>query len=246
MAILIPGVFAVEITRLHHAGRAIEVVHVVVIELAVGVVPQLVIGVHHGLVIVEHFQVHAQVFAEHVHRRADIFGERRGQVVDIHPDETAVADVRAHFPETRVGRAITFLIALLAARNIGTGTLGIETPRVENAGDALRVADRVIQKRVAAMRADIVETAHLHIFATDHEQLGPARVMESAVIKRVGDLALVAGDDPGLVEYFFLLFAKQIVFGIDARIDEMRFGKVGFFVPLIASSSHCGSLRRNH
>ena len=62
---------ALVVTRLQHAGDAIEVVQEVVIELTVGVVPQLEIGAHARLVKVEHFHRLFHVRLENVHRAAD-------------------------------------------------------------------------------------------------------------------------------------------------------------------------------
>jgi hypothetical protein len=92
----IRGVFPLEIPGLHHAGDAIEVVNEVVIELAVGVVPQLVVGVDDRPVEVEHFHRLLHVRLEHVHRRADVVGERAARVVEVHPHEAAEAHLRLH------------------------------------------------------------------------------------------------------------------------------------------------------
>jgi hypothetical protein len=46
-------VLALEIALLQHAGGAIKIVHVVVVELAVGVVPELVVTGYDRLVIME-------------------------------------------------------------------------------------------------------------------------------------------------------------------------------------------------
>ena len=70
MAVRITGVFSIKVARLHHARRTIEVMHVIVIELAIRVVPQLVIRINNGLVIMENLKVHAHLFAQHVHRRS--------------------------------------------------------------------------------------------------------------------------------------------------------------------------------
>ena len=56
VAVGVAGVLPVEVAGLHHAGDPVEVVHVVVVELAVRVVPQLVVRVDDGLVVVEHLE----------------------------------------------------------------------------------------------------------------------------------------------------------------------------------------------
>jgi len=71
----------------------------VVVELAVGVVPQLEVGVHARLVEVEHFHRLLHERLEDVHRAADEFPQRRRIVGDVHPDEAAERDLAAHFAQ---------------------------------------------------------------------------------------------------------------------------------------------------
>ena len=66
--------------------------------------------------------------------------------------------------------------------------------------------------------------------------------MEGAIVEGIGDFTFVAGDDPNLVEYFFLLLAKQHVVGVDACVDKMRFWELGLLMPLFSGSSHCKPL----
>jgi hypothetical protein len=100
-------------------------VHEVVIELAVRVVPQLVVRVHDRPVEVEHFHRLDHVRREDVHRRADVVLERSGGIVEVHPDEAAEGGLGPHLPQRRVLLAETVLIALLGARDFEAAAAGI-------------------------------------------------------------------------------------------------------------------------
>src|SRR5437667_1986063 len=98
---------------------------------------------------------------------------------------------------------------------------------MKNTGDALRIADGIVEQSVAAVWAHVVEAAHLQIIAAHDDQRRSSRVMESAIVERARNFGLVAGDDPALVEYFLLLLVKYRLVGVDARIDEMRSRQLG-------------------
>src|SRR5437762_1072210 len=98
MAVRVAGVFAIVVPRLHHAGDAVEVVQKIVIELAVGVVPQFVVRIDDGLVEVEDLHWLPHVWLEHVQRWADVVLERSAPVVEVDPDEAAKADLGLHLP----------------------------------------------------------------------------------------------------------------------------------------------------
>src|ERR1700736_4279881 len=112
---------------------------------------------------------------------------------------------------------------------------------MKNTGDALRVADGVIEQRVAAVGANVVEAAYLHVIAAHDDQWRSSRVMESAIVERARNFRLVTGDDPALVEDFFLLLAKYRLVGINARIDEMRSRQLGLLQPLCCVAGHIAS-----
>ena len=112
------------------------------------------------------------------------------------------------------------------------------------AGDPLGVANRLIEKGIAAVRADVVKTAHLHILPAYYDQRRATRMLKCAVIKRIGNLAFVTGDDPDFVENLFLLFAEKRFVGVNARIDKMRLGELRLFVPLLSSFGHALTLHQ--
>ena len=59
MSVRVAGVFTIKVTRLYHPGDAIEVMHVVMVELAIGVVPKLIVRVDHRLVVMKYLHRHA-------------------------------------------------------------------------------------------------------------------------------------------------------------------------------------------
>src|SRR3569623_1945278 len=113
---------------------------------------------------------------------------------------------------------------------------------MENTCNALGVSDRIVEERVAAMWADVVEGPHFHVFATDHEELRPARMMESAVIERVRQLRFVAADDPAFIENLFLLFTEDLVIRINPGIYKMSRRKFGLLFPCDFITRHSGLL----
>src|ERR1700674_2174374 len=112
---------------------------------------------------------------------------------------------------------------------------------MKNTGDALRVADGVIEQRIAAVWANVVEAAHLQVIAAHNDQWRSSRVMESAIVERARNFRLMTGDDPALVEDFFLLLAKYRVVRINTRIYEMRSRQLGLLQPLCCVARHIAS-----
>ena len=227
-----------EIPRLHHPGDAIEVVQIVVVELAVGVVPQLEVGAHVRLVEVEDFQRLFEERREDVHGAAEELGERRGVVGDVHPDEAAEAHLAAHLAQRRVLLAEAVLVALLAARDLDARPARVERPLVEDARHALGIARRIVEQRVAAVRADVVERAHLVVVAAHGDERHARRVGEQAVVKGCGYLRLVARDDPRAPEELFLLLLEDLGVRIDPRVDVVGRGELGPGLPLLAVLAH--------
>ena len=162
-------------------------------------------------------------------------------VVEIDPHEAAVADLGAHLAQAGVRLAEALLESLLLTRDVDAVALGVERPRVKDAGDALRVADRIVEQRVAAVRADVVEGAHLLVLAAHDDERRSCRMREGAIVERAWKLGLVAADDPALVEDLLLLLAKDRLVGVDARIDEMRLRELRLLHPLFCVAGHVDS-----
>src|SRR3569623_2476002 len=113
---------------------------------------------------------------------------------------------------------------------------------MENTCDAFSVSDRIVEERVAAMWADVVEGPHFHVFATDHEELCPTRMMESAVIARVRQLRIVAAEDPAFIENLFQLLTEDLVIRINPGIHKMSRRKFGLLFPCDFIARHSGLL----
>src|SRR5216110_1847982 len=112
---------------------------------------------------------------------------------------------------------------------------------MKDTGDALCVADRIVEQRVAAVRANVVEASYGHVLAAHDDQRCSSRVMERAIVERPRNFGLVAGDDPALAEDALLLLAKYRLVGINARIDEMRSRQLGLLHPLCCVARHTAS-----
>src|ERR1700674_4451456 len=112
---------------------------------------------------------------------------------------------------------------------------------MKDTGDALRIADRIVEQRVAAVRANVVEASYLHVLTAYDDQRCSSRVMEGAIVERAGNLGLVARDNPALVEDALLLLAKYRLVGVNARIDEMRSRQLGLLQPFCCVAGHIAS-----
>ena len=103
---------------------------------------------------------------------------------------------------------------------------------MEDARHPLGVPRRIVQDRIAAMRADVIERAHLRIVAANDDQRNPGRMIEKAVVEGRFDFGLVARDDPRRAKELFFFFLEDRVVGVHARIDEVRRRKRRWCVPL--------------
>jgi hypothetical protein len=92
---------------------------------------------------------------------------------------------------------------------------------VEDASNALGASHRIVEQDVPPVGADVVEAPDLHILASHHDDVLTTRVTESSVVVRVGELRLVTGDDPALVEYLLLLFPEDLFVGIDPGVYKV-------------------------
>ena len=231
MAVRIAGVFAVEVARLQHAGDAIEVVQEVVIELAVGVVPELVVGVRRSpcgsgtpraasACAPRACRAPADVFlAAYMRLSSRLTQTKPPKPICAFTSRSPASALQNRFWKPCSSREMSMQLPLR-----------VERPGVKNAGDALRVADGIVEQRVAAMRADVVEAAHRHVFAAHDDERRTAGMREQAVVEGGGNLGLVAGDDPRALEELFLFFSKYRLVGVDARVDvvarrELRLGR---------------------
>ena len=148
------------------------------------------------------------------------------------------ADLALHFAHRRVFLAEALLVALLGARDVDAVAARVERPLVEDAGQALGVARRVVQDGVAAVRADVVERAHFVVVAADHDQRHAGRMAEKPVVVGPRHLRLVAGDDPRRPEQLLLLLLEDLLVGVDARIDVVRLRKLRLRFPLGGGFGH--------
>ena len=138
---------------------------------------------------------------------------------------------RRHLAQARVLLAEALLVALLAARDVDAVALRVERPRVEDARHALRVADGIVEQRVAAVRADVVEAPHLHVLAADDDQRCAARVSESAVVEGVRNLDSWQAMIQHLLKIFSRSSFEELLVGVDPAVDEMRRRKLGLLMP---------------
>jgi hypothetical protein len=192
---------------------------------------------------VEHFHRLAHVRLEDVHRAADEFAQRRAIVGQVDPDEAAVADLALHLAHRRVFLGEAALVALLGARDVDAVPAAVERPLVEDARHALGVARRVVQDRVTAVRADVVEGAYFVVVAAHHDERHAGRVSEEPVVVRCRHLRLVAGEDPGGLEELLLLFFEYRLVRVEARIDVMRFRELRLRFPLGCGLRHARTSR---
>src|SRR5918993_3204142 len=109
---------------------------------------------------------------------------------------------------------------------------------MKNTGDAFRVADGVIEQRVAPVRTNVVEAANLQVFAAHDDQRRSGGVTERAIVERAGKFRLVTGDDPALAKNLLLFLAKYRFVSIDTRIDKMRLRQLGLLPPLCCTARH--------
>src|SRR5947207_11050358 len=61
----------------------------------------------------------------------------------------------------------------------------------------------------SAMRADVVKRPHLGVIATHHDQRDAGRMREQAIVEGLGQLRLVAGNDPRGPEQLLLLLPED-------------------------------------
>src|SRR5580692_11523529 len=119
-------------------------------------------------------------------------GERRSVVAEVHPDESPGPELGAHLTEPHVDRIEAVLVSLFAARDPGTPAAAVEGPRVEDARERPRVARRLVDEGVPAVRAEVEERANRAVVAADEDQARARRVAKRPVVVRGRELALVA------------------------------------------------------
>src|SRR5438132_532752 len=149
-------------------------------------------------------------------KRSTMDPPQHASVAEVHSYETAGRRVAVHIAQRRGCLAAALLIGLLVVRDVDAAAARIERPLVEDAGHALGVARRVVQDRVVAVRADIVERAHPGVVAAHHDQRDAGRMREQAIVEGLGQLRLVAGNDPRWPEQLLLLLLAVRLVGIEA------------------------------
>ena len=130
------------------------------------------------LVEVEHFHRLFHVRLENVQRTADELAQRHAAVGDVDPDKAAVRDLAIHLAQRCVGLAKALLIALLLTRDVDAVAARVERPLMKDAGHPLGVTRRIVEDGVAAMRTDVVESAHLLVVAANDNQRNAGRMSE--------------------------------------------------------------------
>ena len=88
------------------------------------------------------------------------------------------------------------------------------------------------------MRADVVKRPHPGVIAAHHDQRDAGRMREQAIVEGLGQLRLVAGNDPRGPEQLLLLLPEDRLVGIEARIDVVRRREFRRRVPLGGGSTH--------
>ena len=112
-----------------------------VIKVAVGVVPELVVRGHDRLVVAHDLQrCRAQLTLQELHRITQKLIERFAVVVDVNPNEPAHVHLGFHLAETDVFFGQTVLETLLLAGDLDAIALGVERPEVEDAGEPFGVS----------------------------------------------------------------------------------------------------------
>ncbi len=128
--------------RVVKAGDAVMVVHEIVIEFAVGVVPQLVVRVDDRLVVVEHFErLGIERLAQaRESRRRPVLQRHFRIVVEIDPHEAAELHLAAQPAKAYVLLAKPLLVALFLPADVDAVAAHVVLPRMEHAGHALGVS----------------------------------------------------------------------------------------------------------
>jgi hypothetical protein len=88
------------------------------------------------------------------------------------------------------------------------------------------------------MGADVIEGSNLGVVASDDEDVLAARMAERSVVVGSRHLALVAREDPGPPEYFFLLFSKESLVRVETAVDVVRTRELRAFCPFCGASRH--------
>ena len=190
------------------AGHAVMIVHEVVVEFTVGVVPKLVVRVDDRLVIVEDFErLGLERLAQAVEGGlppSPPAGPRI--VVEVDPDEAAELHLAAQPAQADVLLAQPVLKTLLLAADIDAVSAHVVLPCMEHAGHPLRIARRLAFEEAAgrtplddhaAMRADVEERAHLVVGTAAHDDR-LARNRDGAEVVCVRQFGFVADGNPGL------------------------------------------------
>src|SRR5262249_13680022 len=217
-----------EISLLLHAGGAVKIMHVVVVELAVGVVPELVITRYDGLVIMEDRErLGVELLAHDVESLADVCGQRLCIGIQRQPDEAAVRDLARELLKPNVFLPQPILISGFRAGNIHASSEAVELPSVKHARHVVGIsrrfghgqaARRLPQDQIAAMWAYVQESPNLVVRAA-HDAGGYACHRNGPEIERFGNFRFVHGNEPDSYPDLLKLFFENALIAVDSAVD---------------------------
>ncbi len=213
------------IGRVAHTRRPVQDMEELVILLGVIIDEELPIGADLCRVIVEDFQLVAEVFFEVIGCAAEEGLQRRRRIVERDEDQAA-QDFGPHRPKPKPLPPQAAVPIGVGARDARAGAVEAVGPKViETFEPAAYIAAQLAHEPGPAMRANVIKAAHNAILAADDDERNAGH-LDRAIIAGCRQLAHMADETPAAREDRAPLFLEEPGVRVDPRIEIMGVGQV--------------------